>query len=243
MTAIYLGINTVIDPIGFTICSEGKVLSQRQQTSTKAFTENMIVMINEECRALDVALSQIKAIGVITGPGSYTGIRIGITYAKTLEMTHKMPIYGLSSFQALANQVIVDNSVFGVIVPGKKHHLNLQLMNGKVEKAAMSNPVSLQYKEVGLFLDQFNVPLSLYGVCDDEGIVVLQQHEKARYHQLAINTSDVANYGKRKAELKIESEGKNLMPYYFHEPTIGSIKEKNKRPKKMFETNKKKEGS
>lgn len=42
--------------------------------------------------------SDISAIGVVVGPGSFTGIRLGIAYAKGLAMGLKIPVVGISAF-------------------------------------------------------------------------------------------------------------------------------------------------
>ena len=42
--------------------------------------------------------NDISAIGVVTGPGSFTGIRLGIAYAKGIAMGLKLPVVGISAF-------------------------------------------------------------------------------------------------------------------------------------------------
>ena len=46
----------------------------------------------------DVTWNDISAIGVVTGPGSFTGIRLGIAYAKGIAMGLKIPVVGISAF-------------------------------------------------------------------------------------------------------------------------------------------------
>ncbi len=46
----------------------------------------------------DVTWNDISAIGVVTGPGSFTGIRLGIAYAKGIAMGLKIPVIGISAF-------------------------------------------------------------------------------------------------------------------------------------------------
>lgn len=46
----------------------------------------------------NVTWNDISAIGVVTGPGSFTGIRLGIAYAKGIAMGLKIPVVGISAF-------------------------------------------------------------------------------------------------------------------------------------------------
>jgi tRNA threonylcarbamoyladenosine biosynthesis protein TsaB len=59
-------------------------------------------MIQELIQAAGIKLSDLSGIAVGIGPGSYTGVRIGVTAAKTLAWTLKLPIIGVSSLEAMA---------------------------------------------------------------------------------------------------------------------------------------------
>lgn len=63
---------------------------------------SLMVDLRELLRASGVTLSQVKAIAVGLGPGSFTGLRIGVTAAKVLAYTTGCPLFGLDSLELLA---------------------------------------------------------------------------------------------------------------------------------------------
>ena len=70
--------------------------------------------IDEIFEKVGIAPSEIDAIAVSEGPGSYTGVRIGVTIAKTLAWTLKKPLIGVSSLKQLLQ---MDSSLNGLICP------------------------------------------------------------------------------------------------------------------------------
>lgn len=64
--------------------------------------EEMISVIEKLLKKVQLAINDIDAFAVITGPGSFTGIRIGLTMAKTMAQFAKKPLVGISSLRALA---------------------------------------------------------------------------------------------------------------------------------------------
>lgn len=99
---IWLGIDTANTPLSVAIVKDGQLL----------FEENASVAINHSLRAMpaieevfskvNLTSSDIDAIAVSEGPGSYTGVRIGVTIAKTLAWTLEKPLIGISSLKTIA---------------------------------------------------------------------------------------------------------------------------------------------
>lgn len=76
--------------------------------------EKLHVYIEEVLKEAKINSEQLQAIAVSKGPGSYTGLRIGVSAAKGLAYALNIPLISVSTLQALAKQVEADS---GLIVP------------------------------------------------------------------------------------------------------------------------------
>lgn len=76
--------------------------------------EKLHVFIEEILKETGISVTNLKAIAVSKGPGSYTGLRIGVSTAKGLCYALGIPLISVDTLQVLANKVSVEN---GLIVP------------------------------------------------------------------------------------------------------------------------------
>jgi tRNA threonylcarbamoyladenosine biosynthesis protein TsaB len=76
--------------------------------------ERLHVFIEEILKETNVKIQELHAVAVSKGPGSYTGLRIGVSTAKGLCYALGIPLIAVDTLQVLAHQVSVDN---GIIVP------------------------------------------------------------------------------------------------------------------------------
>lgn len=102
---IWLGIETANAPLSIAIVKDGKILAEVVQNIKVTHSVGAMSAIEELFNKTDIAPTDIDAIAVSEGPGSYTGVRIGVTLAKTLAWTLKKPLVGVSSLQVLAGNV------------------------------------------------------------------------------------------------------------------------------------------
>ncbi len=106
-----LGIDTATDTMSIALFNEGQITGELTTNLKKNHSVRLLPAIQELMRECGVAVSDLTKIAVSKGPGSYTGLRIGVTVAKTLAWDLNVPIVGISSLQILAKS--------GMYFPGK----------------------------------------------------------------------------------------------------------------------------
>lgn len=119
---LILGIDTSGKTASCALCDEDKVLAQSTVYTT--FTQSQVIL--PICkRVLDdagVSLSEIGGIAVAKGPGSYTGLRIGIAAVKGMALSLGVPCAGISTLEALAYNMA---GFCGTVVPVMRARQNL----------------------------------------------------------------------------------------------------------------------
>ena len=77
-------------------------LRQRYREEANVHSKQLLRMIDEVLAEAQLALADVELLGVGVGPGSFTGLRIGVGVAQGLAYAHKLPVCGVSSLHALA---------------------------------------------------------------------------------------------------------------------------------------------
>lgn len=111
---IWLGIETANAPLSVAIVKDGKVVAEVVQNIKLTHSAGAMPAVEAILVKVGLKPADIDAIAVSEGPGSYTGVRIGVTLAKTLAWTLKKPLVGVSSLKTLAANVSLYN---GLICP------------------------------------------------------------------------------------------------------------------------------
>ena len=65
-------------------------------------TERLVPMIQELCAASNVALGDLDALAVTLGPGSFTGVRVGLATAQGMAFALSVPLYGYSTLEVIS---------------------------------------------------------------------------------------------------------------------------------------------
>lgn len=99
---IYLGIDTSNSPLTIALAKDDTILIE--ETSNLKINHSLTAMpaIEEMMANAKIAPAHLTHIAVAEGPGSYTGVRIGMTIAKTLAWSLKIPLHMVSSLKVLA---------------------------------------------------------------------------------------------------------------------------------------------
>lgn len=99
---IWLGIETANTPLSIAVVRDGQVIAEIVQNIKLTHSAGAMPAIEDVLARVNIKPSELDAIAVSEGPGSYTGVRIGVTLAKTLAWTLQKPLIGISSLKTLA---------------------------------------------------------------------------------------------------------------------------------------------
>lgn len=103
-----LAIETATARGGVAVACDGVVILERSFASERSHHSQLFAPLGE---ALNICRADLRVIVVGTGPGSYTGARIGIAAAQGLGMSLRVPVIGLPSVLAPAADALVDEFV------------------------------------------------------------------------------------------------------------------------------------
>jgi len=97
-----LALETATDVCGVALVHEGQIVAQRTAMEKNIHSEKLLPMINTVLSDAPLLLKDIDAIAVSIGPGSFTGLRIGLSTAKGLAMAVEKTIIAVPTLDALA---------------------------------------------------------------------------------------------------------------------------------------------
>jgi tRNA threonylcarbamoyladenosine biosynthesis protein TsaB len=115
-----LAIDTSTRVIGVALYDGIRVVSEVVWVTNDYHTVELSPAVDQTLLKADVSVSEVNAIAVAIGPGSYTGLRIGLALVKGLSLVGQLPIVGIPTFDILAAaQPVVDRQLITVLRAGR----------------------------------------------------------------------------------------------------------------------------
>lgn len=115
-----LCIDTSSDICGISILENTNSLINLDNNTGKTHSENLMPMIKTAFDKTNLSLKDINLIACNIGPGSFTGIRIGVASSKAFQDSLGIPCIGISSLESLAYNILLKNNI-----PFDKNRSNL----------------------------------------------------------------------------------------------------------------------
>ena len=97
-----LAMDTSTLVMGVAVLEEHQVIGELITNSHKKHSVRLMPAIDQLLNELELSIDDMDLLAVTKGPGSYTGIRIGVTTAKTMAWAKQIPLYGISTLEVLA---------------------------------------------------------------------------------------------------------------------------------------------
>jgi tRNA threonylcarbamoyladenosine biosynthesis protein TsaB len=109
-----LCIETTTEVCSVAIAENGKVADLREDQSGLNHSRLLTVFVDELLKANNLSMDNFDAVAVSEGPGSYTGLRIGVSAAKGLCYGAGIPLIAISPLRAMAASVVENPNALGI---------------------------------------------------------------------------------------------------------------------------------
>lgn len=212
--------------------SSGNITEEHLEHSNKRQAEFLMPMIIRTMKKARCDFSSLDGIAVTIGPGSFTGVRIGLATGRGLALAAELPLVGITTFQALSAAVLTQksNEIILASLDARRNQLYIQLFS-KTEKP-ISDPFTSSSNDLPTFLlNKFPEKPKFLLVGSGSPIIAEALHEidwrfnipnLPLYPQANVIARVVAKRGLNM------NEHKEVRPLYLRSPGIGS-KEKTSR--------------
>jgi len=110
--ALILNIETSTEVCSVALARDGAVIHSRENLTGQNHAMLLTVFIDELLAEANITIKQLDAVAVSGGPGSYTGLRIGVSVAKGICYASCLPLIAITSLEAMAHHVINNRENF-----------------------------------------------------------------------------------------------------------------------------------
>lgn len=162
--AIFLHIESSSTVCSVCLSEDQKILGLKEIDNGYTHAENLHVFIYDLLNSCSILPKQLHAISVSSGPGSYTGLRIGFSAAKGLCFALKIPLITIDTLKILSVEAKNKISSPGLLCPmidAKRMEVYSALFDFDLNTILPSQPVIVDESNIDFF--QSNQPIYFFG--------------------------------------------------------------------------------
>ena len=97
-----LAIDTSGPVCGVAVMKDGAIVYEASAINRMTHSVNLLPMIDTACQSAGLTIGELDRIAVVSGPGSFTGVRIGVSTVKGLAHAHNTPCVAVDALEAMA---------------------------------------------------------------------------------------------------------------------------------------------
>ena len=216
---LILAFETSAKAASVALTENGKLLGEGYQNTGLTHSQTLMVMAEDVLKQCGKTAQEVEAVAVAEGPGSFTGVRIGVAAAKGFAWGKEIPCYGISTLEAMAESLGVFEGYVCPCMDARRSQVYNALFlaeGGRLTRVAEDRAIALaDLKEE---LKNLEKPVFLVGdgatLCyntlskEVPSLVLPPEH---RLHQRAVG---VAILAQRLADAGIAPGGGELAPNY-----------------------------
>lgn len=146
------------------LSKDTELMALKELNNGYTHAENLHVFIHDLLRESSLKTSELNAISISSGPGSYTGLRIGFSAAKGLAYALSIPLITIDTLQALSATALNKNKADGIYIPmmdARRMEVYCAAYTNQLSETLPSQALVISEDTIQLF--QLNKPLYFFG--------------------------------------------------------------------------------
>ena len=216
---LILAFETSAKAASVALTENGKLLGESYQNTGLTHSQTLMVMAEDLLKQCGKTVDDITAVAVAEGPGSFTGVRIGVAAAKGFAWGREIPCYGVSTLEAMALSLGIYDGYVCACMDARRNQVYNALFyvnQGALERFSKDRAIALA--ELKEELAHIDGPIFLVGdgavlthktlSGDIPNLILPPEH---RLHQRAVG---VALLAEKKAAAGEPGDGNALTPNY-----------------------------
>ena len=152
--AFILNIETSTTVCSVSLSKNGKLITHKEINNGYTHAENLHVFIEEVVKIAGITLKDLNVIAISKGPGSYTGLRIGVSAAKGLAFTLNIPLIALDTLQIMTNGALIENEknvFYCPMIDARRMEVYTAVYNTNLEKVKDTEALIVNEQSVSVF--------------------------------------------------------------------------------------------
>ena len=126
---LVLGLDTCLNACSVAVVDDGTVLAHHSEAMARGHQERLAPMVRAAMAEAGRPFADLDLIGATVGPGSFTGLRVGVAFAKGLASALGRPAAGVGTLEALAAEAA---GTVVAAIDARRDQLYLQIFDGGV---------------------------------------------------------------------------------------------------------------
>lgn len=146
------------------LCRDGHLVSQYSQCSGLTHSRTLLPMAEDMLKNAELTLRDVDLIAVAHGPGSFTGIRIGVSTVKGLAWAGDTPCVGVSTLEAMAWHGLAAGGVVCPVMDARRsqvYNALFEIRDGRPQRLCPDRPIALA--ELAEDVKKLDAPVFLVG--------------------------------------------------------------------------------
>ncbi len=146
------------------LLENGKLLGENYQNTGLTHSQTLMVMAEDMLKSCGLTAKDVDAVAVAAGPGSFTGVRIGVAAAKGFAWGGELPCYGVSTLEAMARNLGVWEGYVVPAMDARRSQVYTAIFHAdKGELTRMEEDMAISLADLKEKIKNFNQPIFLVG--------------------------------------------------------------------------------